>query len=74
MTKDTNILEVLNTSPSIALLRARNYKFILEFLISILDETSTITQENIYSRLADYLNDTELEPDEEDTVSIFFFF
>ena len=71
MAKDTNILEVLDYSPSITLLRARNYKFILEFLIGVLDETSTITQENLYSRLADYLNDTELEPDEEDTVSIF---
>jgi len=71
MSKDTNILEVLDYSPSITLLRARNYKFILEFLIGVLDETSTITQENLYSRLADYLNDTELEPDEEDTVSIF---
>lgn len=47
MAKSTNILELLDISPSIALLRARSSKIILEFLSSVFDETTAITQENL---------------------------
>ena len=46
MAKEVNIVDILNTSPSVALLRAYHCDIILEFLTSVLDETSAINQEN----------------------------
>lgn len=66
-----NIIELLKSSPSITLLRTRNYQIILEFLTSVLDETSYITQENLYNRLADYLNENEFDADEDENITIF---
>ena len=61
MAKEVNIVNILNASPSVVLLRAHSCDIILEFLTSVLTETSTITQENLYNRLAEYLNDREVE-------------
>lgn len=71
MTKEINIVDILNTSPSVALLRAHSCDIILEFLTSVLTETSTITQENLYNRLAEYLNDRYIEPEDGDNISEF---
>ena len=71
MTKEVNIVDILNTSPRVALLRAHSCDIILEFLTSVLTETSTITQENLYNRLAEYLNDRYIEPEDGDNISEF---
>lgn len=68
MANNTNILEILDISPSIALLRARSSKIILEFLSSVFDETTAITQESLYNQLADFLNDKGIDADEEEGV------
>ena len=68
MAKSTNILELLDISPSIALLRARSSKIILEFLSSMFDETTAITQENLYNQLADFLDNKGIDADEEEGV------
>ena len=71
MTDNTKILEALSNSPSVALLRAHSCELILEFLTSVLDETTTISQENLYNRLAEYLNDKYIDPEEGDNISEF---
>ena len=68
MHNQINILEILNSSPSIALLRARSSKIILEFFISNFDKTTAISYENIHTQLADFLNDHGIEVDEENDI------
>ena len=68
MLNQINILEILNSSPSIALLRARSSKIILEFFISNFDKTTAISYENIHTQLADFLNDHGIEVDEENDI------
>ena len=65
MLNQTNILEILDHSPSIALLRARSSKIILEFFISIFNENTAISHENVHSQLADFLNNHGIEEDDE---------
>ena len=68
MNSQENIIEILNTSPSVVMLRARSCNTILDFLTSIFDQTSAISYENIHSQLADYLNDHGIENDEESDI------
>ena len=68
MAKEVNIVDILNTSPSVALLRARQCSMILEFLTGALDETSAISQENLYNQLAEFLNDKGIDIDEDNNV------
>ena len=60
-----NILDILNTSPSVALLRARSCNLIIEFFTGIFEDATTISHENIHSQLAEYLNTHGVEADEE---------
>ena len=50
------ILEVLDKSPSVALLRMRRCGLVLEFLTNAFSDETAISSENIHNRLADYLN------------------
>ena len=68
MLNQTNILEILDHSPSIALLRARSSKIILEFFISIFNENTAISHENVHSQLADFLNNHGIEEDDENEI------
>ena len=68
MTDSTKILEIISNSPSVALLRARQCSMILEFLTGALDETSAISQENLYNQLAEFLNDKGIDIDEDNNV------
>lgn len=68
MTDSTKILEILSNSPSVALLRARQCSMILEFLTGVLDETSAISQENLYTQLAEFLNEKGIDVDEDNNV------
>lgn len=68
MLNQANIVEILDHSPSIALLRARSSKIILDFFISIFDENTAISYENIHSQLADFLNNHGIEEDDENEI------
>lgn len=68
MKREINIIEILESSPSVALLRARSSKIILEYLISIFDTTTAVSHENIHSLLADFLNNHGVEVDEENDI------
>ena len=68
MARQTNILDVLNTSPSVALLRARSCNMIIEFFTGVFEDTTAISHENIHSLLADFLNDHGVEVDEENDI------
>ena len=68
MTDSTKILEIISNSPSVALLRARQCSMILEFLTGALDETSAISQENLYNQLAEFLNDKGIDIDEDNNI------
>ena len=71
MAKEVNIVDILNTSPSVALLRAYHCDIILEFLTSVLDETSAINQENLINLLSEYLNDQSINLEEGDIITEF---
>ena len=63
-----DIVKILETSPSVVLLRTRACHIIVEFLTSIFDESMVVSYENILSRLADFLNDNNVEIDEENDI------
>ncbi len=65
MSLEPQILEILDKSPSIMLLRMRSCSLILVFLANTFSDETAISSENIHNRLADYLNDRGIENDEE---------
>ncbi|MCG9879686.1 MAG: DUF3375 domain-containing protein [Bacteroidia bacterium] len=68
----SQILNTLNTSPSLGLLCARNKELIIEFFIKTFEnKISSISSENIHSQLADFLEWKLLEFDEEYEVNSF---
>ncbi|RXP60874.1 DUF3375 domain-containing protein [Lutibacter sp. HS1-25] len=72
MTESSKILEILNTSPSVELLRLKNREIIIEFLISTFSsEQSSISSENIHNQLADFLEYKQVENDEDSEISAF---
>ena len=68
MDSRNKILEILKTSPSVAILRARSCNIIIEFLTEIFDDVTAISHENIHSQLAEYLNSHGVEIDEENDI------
>lgn len=62
------IIETLDTSPSVALLRSRRCNTIVEFFTIVFGETTSISHENIHSQLADFLNDHGVEIDEDNDI------
>ena len=68
----SQILNTLNTSPSVELLRLRNREIIIEFLVqTFLNKQGAISSENIHTQLADFLEGHEIENDEESEISPF---
>lgn len=66
------IAEILNSSPSVELLRLRNREAIIIFLINTFSSQQVaISAENIHVQLADYLDFKEIEKDEESEVEAF---
>lgn len=66
----SQILNILNTSPSVELLRLRNREMIIKFLIqTFMDKTVAISSENIHMQLADYLEEYEVITDEDNEIS-----
>lgn len=64
MLSQRQISEILDKSPSVALLRVKQCGLILEFLTNVFSNETAISSENIHNRLADYLNDMEDFDDE----------
>ena len=68
MVNQKKILDIIRTSPSVALLRARSCNLIIEFFTGVFEDTTAISHENIHSQLADFLNDHGVEVDEENDI------
>lgn len=72
MINNSKILEILNTSPSVELLRLRNREMIIEFMISTFSsEQGSISSENIHNQLTDFLEDKQVENDEDSEINAF---
>ena len=56
MVNQNNILDILKTSPSVALLKARSSGIIIDFLTRVYGDVAAVSHENIHSLLAEYLN------------------
>lgn len=68
----SQILNMLNTSPSVDMLRLRNREMIIEFLVNtFLNKQGAISSENIHIQLADFLEGHKIEIDEESEISLF---
>jgi tRNA/tmRNA/rRNA uracil-C5-methylase (TrmA/RlmC/RlmD family) len=72
MTDISQLLNTLNTSPSVELLRLRNRTMVVEFLVNtFLSKQGAISFENMHTQLADFLEGHEIENDEESEISVF---
>ncbi|ARN77242.1 hypothetical protein BST97_04180 [Nonlabens spongiae] len=72
MNGNSKILESLNNSPSVELLRLRNREMIIEFLTNtFLSGQSTISSDNIQIQLADFLEYKQVENDEDSEINVF---
>ena len=63
-----NIENILNTSPSVAILKARSSNIIIDFLTNVFNDVNAISHENIHSQLAEYLNNHGVDEDEESDI------
>lgn len=61
-------MEILDNSPSVALLRARSCNIILGFFTEVFGDATAISHENLHSQLADFLNNHGVEVDEENEI------
>ena len=68
MERKENILKILDSSPSIQLLRGRMCSVIIEFFTGIFDGLTAVSYENIHNQLAEYLNNHGVEVDEESEI------
>ncbi len=65
MIDTSQILNILNTSPSVELLRLRNREMIIEFLSSTFSsKQGVISSDNFHDQLADFLEYRQVENDE----------
>ena len=67
----SQILNTLNTSPSVELLRLRNREMIIDFLVNTFNQQSIISSENIHIQLADFLEYKQVESDEDSEINSF---
>ena len=67
--KHIDIIEILNSSPSVILLRMKTCNMIVEFLTNVFNETMAVSYENIHNYLSDFLNNHEIGIDEENDIS-----
>ncbi|MES2826762.1 MAG: DUF3375 domain-containing protein [Bacteroidota bacterium] len=72
MTDISQILNTLNISPSVELLRLRNREMVVAFLVhTFFNKQGAISFENIHTQLADFLEEYEVENDEDSEISVF---
>lgn len=70
MIASSKIAEILNSSPSIDLLKLRNREVIITFfIITFSNQQSAISSEKIHIQLADYLQDVQIETDDESGIT-----
>lgn len=70
MTAPSKIVDILQYSHSVELLRLRNREVIISFLInSFSTQQGTISSEHIHSQLADYLEFRQIKNDEDNGVT-----
>jgi hypothetical protein len=68
MKDQDNMLNILKMSPSVALLRSRNYDIIIAFFIKVFSNITVVSYENIHNQLTDFLNENGVEADEDEDV------
>ena len=68
MVNQNNILDILKTSPSVALLKARRSGIIIDFLTRVYSDVAAVSHENIHSLLAEYLNSHGFDEDDESDI------
>ncbi len=68
MANQNKILDILRTSPSVAILRTRNCNIIIELLTEAFGDVTAISHENIHNQLAEYLNIHGVEDDEDSDI------
>lgn len=72
MIDSAKISDLLNNSPSVELLRLRNREAIILFLINTFShQQGAISSESLHTKLADYLEFSQIENDEESDIGIF---
>jgi len=72
MIDEKEILKILNSSPSVELLKLNQRNLIIEFFIrSLKNEKSSLTYENLLISLADFLEYKKVETDEENEINVF---
>jgi len=72
MTDIPQILNTLNTSPSVELLRLRNREMVVEFFINTFsNKPGAVSFENMHTQLADFLEEHKVENDEDNEISAF---
>ena len=61
MTNISQLLNTLNTSPSVELLRIRNREMTIEFFVHIYpNKQGAVSSENMHAQLADFWKDAKL--------------
>ena len=69
MIDSSKIADILNSSPSVELLKLRNREVIIIFLVNTFpNQQGTISSEKIHYQLADFLESVQIEIDEESEV------
>jgi hypothetical protein len=72
MIESSQIIAILNDSPSVELLKSKNREIILVFLVNTFSkQQGSVSSESIHVQLADYLEYRQVENDEENEISIF---
>lgn len=67
-----NIQRILQDSPSVHLLKLRKLDFVVSFLYTTFDKNrTTIVSDNLHRSLEDYLNEFEVDEDEENDIQVF---
>lgn len=70
MTDVSQILNALNTSPSVDLLRLRSRELIIQFFVTtFVNKQAAVSSENIHNQLVDFLEEHNIETDEEHEVT-----
>ena len=72
MTNSSQIADILNSSPSVELLRLRNREAIIVFLVdTFTGQPGGVPAEQVHSRLADYLEYRQIDKDEDGQLEVF---
>lgn len=72
MIDSSKISEILNSSPSVELLKLRNREIVMVFLVNTFsNQQGAISSENIHTQLSDYLEYKQVENDDENEIAVF---